>query len=240
MFFSIISAYNNRKILNDMLIKSLSNQTFNDYELILVDSKQMNFSSASSALNYGASIAKGEYLIFVHQDVEFLNNTSLYSLKKICDTYKFGIAGVAGIRKKEKKVLSSVKHGLDRTQAGIKNEEILEVDGLDECLFVIKKSDFLEFTFYGKTWHLYAPDYCAKCKRRNEKILLIPIQIYHLSPGLSMSLDYFDALYNFGKINKDIKVIYTTMGIWKNNFLLGINCLYRKEKLKLKKLLGKI
>ena len=65
---SIVCVYNNKEILNKYLIKSLESQT-EDYELILLDNTQNKFNSAAKALNNGGRKAKGDYIMFVHQDV---------------------------------------------------------------------------------------------------------------------------------------------------------------------------
>ncbi|HEX7468659.1 MAG TPA: glycosyltransferase family A protein, partial [Methanobacterium sp.] len=87
--------YNNYDTLNKYLLKSLDSQTA-DYELILVDNTQKKFNSASEALNHGGQRAKGEYIIFVHQDVDLLSEKFLENLEQILDKItNLGIAGVA-------------------------------------------------------------------------------------------------------------------------------------------------
>ena len=68
--FSIICVYNNKKILDEMLLRSLSTQT-KEFELILLDNYQNKFKSATEALNFGGKLAKNDYLMFVHQDIDF-------------------------------------------------------------------------------------------------------------------------------------------------------------------------
>ena len=65
---SIICVYNNEDILEEYLIKSLNYQS-EEYELILVDNRLGQFTSASSALNHGAEEANGDYFVFAHQDI---------------------------------------------------------------------------------------------------------------------------------------------------------------------------
>ena len=79
--FSIICVYNNEDILNSFLLKSLSYQTV-DYDLILIDNRFHDFNSATSALNYGSKKAKGEYLLFCHQDIKFIGKDWLEKTEK--------------------------------------------------------------------------------------------------------------------------------------------------------------
>ena len=109
---SIICVYNNEQILNDFLISSLEKQS-EDYELILVDNRNQEFTSASSALNYGAKKATGDYLVFAHQDINFSNidwikNTRI-QLEKIDN---IGIVGVAG-KINDSAVYSNIKQGIN-------------------------------------------------------------------------------------------------------------------------------
>lgn len=73
---SIVCVYNDEKILNDFLLKSLKAQTV-EYELIKIDNTQNRFKSAAEALNYGGKKAKGEYIMLVHQDVDLSSDTWL-------------------------------------------------------------------------------------------------------------------------------------------------------------------
>ena len=71
---SVITIYNDKNVLESTLLKSIKVQENCEYETILVDTYSHGFTSAASALNYGASLAKGDYLVFIHQDVKFEEN----------------------------------------------------------------------------------------------------------------------------------------------------------------------
>ena len=79
---SVICVYNNKEILNKYLLKSLKIQT-ETHELILLDNIGGKFKSASEALNYGGKKAKGDYLMFVHQDVDLCSKTWLENVESI-------------------------------------------------------------------------------------------------------------------------------------------------------------
>ena len=67
---SVICVYNNKQILESFLLESLKKQNIN-YELILINNVNNEFTSAAKALNYAATKATGDYLLFVHQDIFF-------------------------------------------------------------------------------------------------------------------------------------------------------------------------
>lgn len=234
---SFVCAYNKKNVLEEMLIKSLKKQNNKNYELITVNSKELGFKSASEALNYGFNNATGEYVVFVHQDIEFINNNSIDLIETYCKALDFGIVGVAGATGKKKfKVASSVVMGEKRVHAGDRLNEIIPCYAIDECMMIVKKDKFKGFNNYGKTWHFYGVEYSHRCLKNNEKVLLLPINIYHASDAKSLDESYFDTLYNYGKINKDVKLIRTCCGYFKNNKFLYVYCVYRKIKLKLKRL----
>ena len=234
---SIICASNNKDILEKMLIKSLDEQSFRDFELIIIDAKNKGFKSASETLNYGAKIAKGEYLFFVHQDIEFITKNGLMDLVSYCKSNDFGIAGVAGATgDRNYQNHTAVLMGSDKRQAGKKLEKVMEAYALDECLLIVKKSKFIEFSYLGETWHFYGPDLSNKMKKKDEKVLIFPVWIYHYSDAKSLNFSYFDTLKLYAKKNRDIKLIRTCCGYFKNDIFLGLYCYYRKIKLWLKKI----
>lgn len=239
---SIICVYNNKEILNEYLLASISEQIFKDYEIILVDSLKMNFKSAAKALNYGVSLAKGDIFVFAHQDVKFLNKDILSKINEYAQTFQFGIGGVAGRINNSKGTISSIKMGKEFVDGGIENiKEVTEVDTLDECLFFIKRKEFLGFDEdLGNTYHLFATDYCYKAKLHNQKVFLFPLDIYHLSKGDSMNESYFETLYKIGKkYRKQVKYLHTTCATLTNNIFLKFFCFLNIIKLKLKRKIKK-
>lgn len=218
---SVVVCVNKMDVYERLLLPSIKKQKHKDYEIVLIDTKEHPYSSAADALNYGASLAKGDILIFCHQDVELLDDYAFTQIEKLSSENEYGVAGVAGIVESEMQIYSSVVDGLDRRQAGIKNEEVKNVDSLDECLFVVKKDRFKGFTDYG-SWHFYAVEYSLKCKRNNENVLLLPINIYHESPGWSLNKSYWKTLLKVAKEFREFKTIPTTMGVFKNNKLLRL------------------
>ena len=236
---SIICSYTNKDLMEKMLIKSLKEQTITDYEIITIDSKKMGFNSAAQTLNYGASISNGDLLLFVHQDIEFIDVDALQKIRKYSDSYEYGIAGVAGVshfKNQKFHVYSSVFQGLDKKIAGIYNDAVNEVETLDECLLIIKKKKFKKFIDYG-SWHFYGVEYSLRTIDNGEKVLLFPINIYHLSPGWSLNNSYWETLKKVAKKNKNRKYIPTTMGIFINNIFLNFQICIKKVKRKIKSIL---
>lgn len=215
---SIICVYNNKKILNKYLIKSLKNQTV-DYELIILDNSNGKFKSAAEALNYGAKKVNNDYIMFVHQDME-LYEEWLNDAEKILNSLKsFGIVGVAGKSKKHTWAVSNIKDGIPPKEvSNFKIKHPLKVQTLDECLVIIHRSIFQKLQFDEKIcddWHLYVVDYCLTIKKMGYDIYVIPLFAYHRSSGYSLSEEYYKTLEKLlKKHKKDYNLILTTMGNW--------------------------
>jgi hypothetical protein len=102
IMISVICVYNDPDSLNKYLLPRLEQQTV-PHEQILLDNSNGKFKSSAEALNYGANKAKGDYLLFVHQDVDLESNSWLGDAEKILDKLmhdeenQLGIAGVAGM-----------------------------------------------------------------------------------------------------------------------------------------------
>lgn len=240
--FSIICAYNNKKILDDLLLKSLNEQVGAEYEIILINAQKHGFQSASETLNYGCSKAKGDFLIVCHQDIVFQRQDILAQISHFCQEYDFGAAGVAGLTriKGNQVVASKITEGPNRALAGNFHNFTtpLESMSLDECLFIIPKDVYQQHRFndLGKTWHLYASDLACACLRDHLKVMTFPIDgIYHASNGKSFNMNYFEALINLAKLyKKDFKTIYTIYGKWSTNSLvLRMKIFYRKLRYKI-------
>jgi Glycosyltransferase like family len=214
---SIVCVYNNEDILNRYLIKSIKSQTIN-YELILLDNTKKQFKSAASALNYGGRKAKGEHIMFVHQDVDLRNNQFLQDAMNYLDSLSnIGIAGVAG--KNNYKIITNIKYNCPPQNVGkFQINEPKIVQTLDECLIIIPKSVFkvLEFDeFTCNDWHLYSVDYCLSLASIALYCYVLPLKIYHRSNGIPLNQGYYDTLEKlFQKHCKRFNWINTTMGNW--------------------------
>ena len=221
---SIVVVYNDYKKLYSMLIKSLETQTFTDYELISVDNSNNQFSSASSAYNYGGNRANGKYILFLHQDIIFTDKNSLNKIIAYADKLfpeKFSLLGFAGVQpgefKKNELVntlhLMTLKCGESKTVYSWKPlEQPEEVFAVDECGFMMTKEMFSKFPFndLGNTWHLYAVEMCLKLKQSGYHVGVIPVDAWHCSLG-RMNSDYYKRMRMLVKrYGKTFDAIFTT------------------------------
>jgi Glycosyltransferase like family len=223
---SIVCVYNNRNILDKYLIKSLKEQSSN-YELILVDNTAKRFKSAAEALNFGGEKANEKFIAFIHQDICF-NSRFLEDLETILNRISnLGIAGLAGVSETTPGVISNIKQGKSSEIVG-KNqiETPTKVQTLDECMILIPKSVFEILKFDEITcdnWHLYGVDYSLSAISMGKDSYVLPLSIYHRSPGYSMSDGYNSTLKKLlKKHNQNFKLIYTTLGNYHTSIPLNL------------------
>lgn len=238
---SVVCVHNNKKILNDYLLKSLKNQTVN-FQLITLDSTDGKYHSAAQALNYGGKKAIGKYIMFVHQDVDLCSNTWLEEVEKMLEPMSgLGIAGVAGMSVNEdsngKRGRNIIKHGKPAKfwSLGTAIQKPEPVQTLDECLVIIPKSVFDILQFDEKVcdnWHMYAVDYCLSVQEEGFGVYAIPMLIYHKSTGATIKNrlkvvlsigwlphEYYQSLDKLLKKHKiHVKQIYTTVGDWNTSY----------------------
>jgi hypothetical protein len=198
---SVICVCNDQQILQECLLKSLSEQE-TACETIIIDNTQNRFKSAAEALNWGGSQAVGDYLMFVHQDVD-LSGSFFDGMEALLDSLSdLGVAGVAGTSERAgpfvercsnaihgrgpARFRNAITHGPQRVQFGKPIREPEPVQTLDECLVIIPKSIFRMMQFDEVTcdgWHLYAVDYCLSVRAQGFGVYAIPKLVHHQSIG---------------------------------------------------------
>lgn len=229
---TIICPSNDEKILDKCLKKSLKIQTYKDYELIIVDTKNNDYNGAVFAINNGIKQAQGDYIMVVHHDVIFQYEDELEKIvNQINEIKDFGIIGVAGMGKSKGMFIGNITNGENKKKiSNLELEGPIEVETVDEVLFIICKEKLEKYPLNrdNETWHLYAVEYCLQMHMNNEKVLVIPSNIHHESAGNSMNKKYFEQLEKLcKKYKKKYKIINTTCGYWFTNKILNRIQIYR-------------
>ena len=216
---SIVCVYNDKKTVENILLKSLENQTVK-FELILLNNVDGRFKSAAESLNYGAKQSHGKYIMFIHQDVELASNSWIESVEIILDHLPdLGVAGLSGMSEKG--------HNNTERQRGYNSnlgaiwewarpvQEAEEVQTIDEGVLIVPSAVFANTRFDEKVfdgWHCYGADYCLSIRQLGLKAYVIPALAYHRSLGTNLDelLKYQKRLYK--KHRKTYRRIYTTPG----------------------------
>ncbi len=240
---SVICAYNDEKKLHTYALNHLVSENA-VCELILVDNTHNQFASAAEALNYGGKKASGDYLLFMHQDVDLCSDSWLEGLEELLNSLpNLGIAGVAGLSDYgstfNERCRNVIFEGPQRQRWGNPLHEAELVQTLDECLVIIPTAMFKELQFDEVTcnsWHLYAVDYCLSVSERGKGVFVIPKCIYHQSLGLphrsvlsvitSLGVlpdQYYHTLENIIKKHKgEYERIHTSCGSWSTTRALKV------------------
>jgi hypothetical protein len=181
--WSVIAAVNNQEILESCLLASP------EIGLAADQIWQRGFSSAAKAYNAAIDKATTDILVFAHQDV-FLPagwtaqvQRSLAWLKK--NEPQWAIAGICGVQS------SGGRHGnVYCTGLGAKlGADFLppvEVQTVDELLFIVRKSSGVRFDEALPGYHMYGTDICLEARARGLKCYAISAFCIHNTNGYAM------------------------------------------------------
>ena len=252
VMISIVCVYNNERLLADFLLDSLSRQTVH-YELITIDNTENQFRSAAQALNCGGRNARGNYIMFVHQDIRLRSTEWLRDAERMLDSLpNLGVAGIAG-RRGGGCILANLTNGTPPTAAGTRiGAEPVAVQTLDECLAIVPRDVFNILQFDEITcdgWHLYAVEYCVSSTLLGFALYVLPLYTYHASEGFSstptepidrlisrcpmtvpafLPKDYYVALKKVIKKHKNnVSKIYTVFGDWSTSSPIALQQMTR-------------
>jgi len=211
---SVICVYNDlavRQQCLDRSIQALCDEA-SDVEYLPIDNMNGAYASAGAALNHGASLARNDVVVFVHQDV-FLH--SLEALKEAARQMQpggFGLLGAVGVRS-DGRLLGRIR---DRViLAGDAVVRPTDVDSVDEVLFLAPRSQLLRhpLTESGDmAWHGYAIEYSLRIRRQGLRTGVADIPLTHNS--LSVNLERLDvAQHTIAERYADVLPVHTTCGL---------------------------
>ncbi|MEF2838224.1 MAG: glycosyltransferase [Oscillospiraceae bacterium] len=229
MSISVICVYNNEAQLNVQLKTSLEKQDV-EYEFVAINNENGGFQSAAAALNYGATKATGDILIFAHQDIYFKTSKELGELADAITQCETGtIIGAIGVTEPRKVYYGNYTEGEaydPKLSAGF-NKDLYSVSTVDECIFGMKRETWIGHPLDEQlcdNWHLYGVEACLWARKHGFQVYVYPCQIHHFSGG-KISLGYMRNLRELCRVyRKDFKYIWTTCYKVRTNSVC-INCL---------------
>ncbi len=188
---TVICVYNNEDVFNNTLKASLEKQDIG-YELVALDNRGGQFTSAAAALNCGAQSHTGDGIfIFVHQDIEFVSNDSLRKFAESIEKFRTGdIVGVAGAKSAVRKIYTNITYGNEYKKYteppyntyGLE-KDFVSVDTVDECLFGMKKETYEMYKFNEQVcdgWHFYAAEICMNAVLHQNNVYVVKSDVNHL------------------------------------------------------------
>ena len=211
---SVVCVYNNVEVRQRCLDRSIEDHRFElpDIELVAVDNTTRAFASAGAALNHGASIARHDYVAFVHQDVYLHSLDALgRAAQALADDPEIGVIGPVGISA-DGSIIGRIR---DRVTLIGKSALIpSEVDSLDEVLFMASREILLQEPLSETielAWHAYAVEYGLRMKAAGRKIRAMDIPLTHNS--LAINRDKLDLAHAaVARLYPDALPVRTTCG----------------------------
>ena len=153
-----------------------------DLDYVQVDNRYGTFPSAGAAFNFGASRARHDHLVFVHQDVVLHSLAALERAAASLDAHHgIGLAGAVGVERGGRLV------GRVRDRVVLIGERAagpVDVDAVDEVLFIVPRrvvdrerlSEAPEFA-----WHAYAVEYGLRLRRNGLRVCAVDVPLTHNS-----------------------------------------------------------
>lgn len=207
---SIVIVFNNIDKLNTALQYINEQSIINDCEIISLDNRNNNYSSMTLAYNEALQKAKGNVVIFMHQDINLLDKSILCIWRDFIKENPKSIVGAAGISKVDHKTHSDIFEGENMIKrAKPLNGPFEEAITLDECMFGSTKKHLEQMKFdteYCQGWNLYGVEICYRNILDNNSNYIISSNLQHLSLG-NINKSFEKDLYNLikkykGKLSK--------------------------------------
>ncbi len=186
---SIICVFNDAQVREQCLDSSIERHRseVDDLDYIQVDNRDGAFPSAGAAYNFGASGARHDHLVFVHQDVVLHSLAALERAAAALDAdHGIGLAGAFGVERGGRLV------GRVRDRVVLIGERAagpVEVDAVDEVLFIVPRhafdrerlSEAPEFA-----WHAYAVEYGLRLRREGLRVCAVDVPLTHNSLSINI------------------------------------------------------
>lgn len=210
--YSFIVCINNEIKYKKIAFASMQKFIRNDLAEIIEINNIHNNLSVPSALNRGLQQAKGEYVIFFHQDVYFPEDwierldEQLSIIKKLAPNW--GVLGVFGI-------------GYDHLPCGhvIHQGRLLKkgslpaaVQSLDEVCIIINKNSGLKFNEELNSHHLIATELCLQAEEKGLTCFAIDACIEYISSTQGLDKSFWVAANKLKSLyrSKTVPVVICT------------------------------
>lgn len=221
---SIITVINNREVYHQYLKPSLEKQTGVDFEVVEIDNSGNRFDSLYEAYRSAEERIRGDRVLFVHPDVVFLNPSDLADYLERADRSREAdpdcvLWGVAGAKQGEQKeIVTKILQGPEKQKrdAGFDGRGVENVQTVDACCFLMSRETYRQYGFCEeiKGFHLLAEELCLRIAARNQKVCVLPVTLWHLSPGASLDYRYYLAVLKVFRLHPEIDWLCTTSYYW--------------------------
>lgn len=217
--FSLITIVNKEKVYREFK-DNLQTQKGVNYELIKVNNDHNQFSSARNAYNHALKKVHGDYVVFLHPDMRFLDEYALKdALNQIVELKNLGVAGISGclfkLHHHKSTVVSTIVHGDPAHRFGNSISHPTKVQTVDECFFVMTRDFCKQHPFSDiDGWHMYAVEQCLIALLNGKVNYVVPCRMWHYSTGFSENWQYIktgkEIVKRYGEHFSSINTTITT------------------------------
>ena len=186
---SIVICYNNSDQYEKAIGYIDAQSIREEIEIVGVDNTDKRFPSAAKALNSGASAARGEIVVFMHQDLYLIERDAIEKVYlRLASMNKPTLLGVAGYLHNEEEVIYNLYEGGKRIRRSKRfdAEKLYAVETVDECFVACKKEVWERYRFDEDTcdnWHFYAVDLSYQIALDAGTVVVYPLALWHSSEG---------------------------------------------------------
>ena len=220
----IVCVYNNLQLFEQM-VSSTESYSDSEIKIVGIDNRNNQFSSAASAYNYALqNLCEAEVIVFCHQDIIWKSGalSDIYCACINDNNTLFGAAGVLASISKKNGCVSAITHPGHKFTS-LSESEMIKVFSLDELMIAGNKELFQKVRFDPDTcfaWDLYAVDLCLQCHLQEINVVVIGLDIQHLSCGI-LTENYYKAQRAIAyKYHRNYSIIFTTCGWFFTNRIL--------------------
>lgn len=190
--FTLVAAVNSRKTLENNLLASPALKS----GLLVETLFKEGAASASQAYNAALDEARGDIVVFVHQDI-YLPENWLETVARSIDALDaanapWGVLGSFGSRMDAHGGLGRVfTLGLGLHGNAIVQPEL--ADSLDEIVLILRKSSGLRFDDALPSFHMYGIDICMTARRMGLQTYAIPaFCVHNTNQLLELPREFYD------------------------------------------------
>jgi hypothetical protein len=193
---SIVCVANDHAVRERTLDRSIADHLHEapDTEYLPIDNSAGTFASAGEALNHGASVARHDTVVFVHQDVYLHSLRALEeAANMLAQRPDIGMHGSFGITANGELV------GRIRDRVVVLGQPVAgptDVDSLDEVLFMVRREALLREPLVDApdlAWHAYAVEYGLRVRSHGKRVTAGRIPLTHNS--LTVNVDRLDVAH---------------------------------------------
>ncbi|WP_407545647.1 acyl esterase [Acinetobacter baumannii] len=162
-------------------------------EFLYFDNKNSNQFDGYSGINRALKEAKGEYLIFCHQDILFKYDSRDDLEQRILEIENidpnWAVLGNAGKSEAGHTYVRISDPVFPYLKKGILPSQVMSLD--ENFLILNRKHNLSTTSSILNGFHFYAIDLCQNAKNLGLKSYVIDFHLYHKSPG-NVDQSYFD------------------------------------------------